>query len=121
MVIFCQFGDATFKYCVSNVAYRIQVLHHALLFKAKYVFFVSSNAHHIIFVAVIKFDKATMIIYKNMLSHFVQLHLSWTTCNNSIPVKKLSEKGLSGKGYHVDVQSIQVYFGLLKSIHQIVL
>ena len=49
---------------------------------------------------------------------FASEHLLWTTRGNSLPYDKLSEKGLTVDGYHVDVQSIKIHFGLWKCLHQ---
>ena len=42
----CAFGDNVFKACIKNIAYRVQVLHHALVFKAKHVLFVVAGEMH---------------------------------------------------------------------------
>ena len=120
-VIISKFGDDVFKECVSNISYHVQVLHHALVFNAKQVIFVPSSANSIIFALLIHFKDDDLSCYKKMLSHFVHLHLSWVGNGSNIPIKKLSEKALSGCGYHVDVQSIAVHFGLWKRLHEMVI
>ena len=52
-------------------------------------------------------------------SHFVGKHLDWIP-NGSVPIDQLTDKGLSSRGYDVDVQSIKIHFGVWKQLHKVV-
>ena len=118
-VLSCNFGADLFKKCIRTVKYRVQVLHHALVFEAEQVWFVVADAHSIIFALAVKVSNNVLESYRTILKHFVDQHLHWINSGN-LPVEQISAKGLSGRGYHVDIQSIQIHFGLWKKLHEIV-
>lgn len=99
--------------------YRAQVLHHALVFEAAQVWFIVSDAHSIIFALAVRVPQNILEVYRTILLHFVNQHLDWITSGN-LPIEQMSVKGLSGRGYNVDIQSIQIHFGLWKQIHEII-
>ena len=58
---------------------------------------------------------------KGQNQSFVDLHLQWIYDDIvSFPRNKLSQDGLSEKGYHIGVQSVEVQFVLWQCLHNIV-
>ena len=96
----------------------MRVLNHAIVFKAKHVAFVSADPHSIMFVLIVRFEDKDLLTYYKLMFDFASEHLLWTTRSSSIPFDKLSERGLTIDGYHVDIQSIKIHFGLWKCLHQ---
>ena len=69
---------------------------------------------------IVSIEDQQLQLYQHILSKFLNKHLSWITTANCIPSEKISEEGLSGRNYHVDIQSVNIHFGLWKRLHRIV-
>jgi len=85
------------------------------------VLFIVANANSIMFVASITFSDQHKSTYHNLLSKFINQHLSRTTdLTKEFPSESFTEKGLSQNGYHIDKDAIEIQFGLWKQLNKIV-
>ena len=120
-IVTCEYGDSIFFKAITNIGYRIQVLHHAMVMNAEKVLFITAQRNGIIFMLLIDIPAEIRTIYKNLLLKFICEKLEWTySIDGKFPAGQVSEDGLGGRGYHFDVHSIRLNFSLWKRIRLMV-
>ena len=118
----CTFGDKIFKKGIKAISYRVQVLHHTVVFKTKYVLFIIVGKNSVIYMFLISFTDDQLKKYLTLLEIFVIEHLKWTlkSSHDGFPSEILIDKELAQGNYDFDVHSIKLQFALWKQLHQII-
>lgn len=120
----CTYGDDRFKKAIGTIGYRVQVLHHATVFKAKMTMFVAANKNSIIFMMLVNIPEDAKTKYENILQSFFDENLKWITSDSqTIPnevADSITEKGISRNGYHIDSHSVKLHFAIRKQMMNLI-
>ena len=119
----CTFGDDLFKTAVGNVGYKAQLLHHALVLKAKKVLYVAAGRNEIAYMTLVYFPEDSIRKYFGVLDKFAVRYLKWTFPGTTEPFPKdqLSDSGLAQGNHDVNIHTVQLHFSIWKQLHKMII
>ena len=101
-----------------DVNYRLQVLHHAMVFQVDHVLFIVASGLKFIYAVLITIPQRYRLTYESFLHMLKQTHLDWVYGNGDIP--DFNRENTSTKGYEVDRDCIKLHLGLSRSLWTII-
>ena len=114
----CVYGDDTFKRAVHDLNYRLQVLHHAMVFQLDHVLFIVASGLQFIYAVLITIPLAYRQTYESFLHGMKREHLDWAY--GDVPFPSMIQDNISSKGYVVDEACIHLHLRLSRCLWNIV-
>ena len=85
------FNDRTLKNTIEHIGYRVQSLHHDLLFKSNKILYDTTGNDSLHCMVLISFNNEDLKVYHSIINKCVQEHLIWTLRDTRLPVKKIKD------------------------------